>query len=194
MCNERILILCEGPTVRSYAQALISEMPRAIRRVVSVEVFFQQKPDPKKLIAEARRLERRGAAERNPYTAVWLFFEAGEITTLQEALASIEGSIYRAAYAYPCIESWYALHFDQLDKPYTDLTVAMQELSRFWPEYRRIGFNPLPKLRDTLTDALLRARKLNDLMPLDQATGSYPMYVTVPDLINYLEELKQRYG
>lgn len=194
MCNERILILCEGPTVRCYVQALISELPRVIRRVVTVEVFFQNEPNSDRLITEAHRLENKAVRERNPYTSIWLCLEVGEVATLNRTLASINGTNYRLAYAAPCIETWYALHFQQLDRPYADSALALQELNRYWPEYRRIGFNPLPMLRDSLPTALSRAEALNELSRLEDTSSAHPLYVTVPDLIKYLEKLKKQYG
>lgn len=190
--NERILILCEGPTVCLYGKSMLAELPRCIQRAISVETFFQKGGNPTGLVIEAKRREWVAKRERNPFDIIWLFFESDHKGKLGQALQFAKQNKYRAAYAYICIEHWFILHFEHLAKPFTDGDEAMKYLTMLWPEYRKRGFNAYRELKGRLETAVERAQSINDSYNGSMSANLNNPYFTVQELVWFFEEIKQR--
>jgi len=189
--NKRILILCEGMTEYIYARSLQMELPRALQRSVSVEIFYPDQNDPKSLAMEARRKVHEATRDRNPFDHVWLFFDHDNWPQLADAFRIIERERYNIAYTSICIEHWFILHFEHCGRAFRTGEEALRYLNRLWPEYHKTRTNAYKELKDRLELAIERANMLNRNGLVDLQPEERNPYFTLQALIGFFNELKQ---
>lgn len=192
--NKRILILCEGVTESLYAKALRAELPKPLQRSVAIEIDHSHKNDPWHLANEAVKRARKAKKERNPYDAVWLFFDHDNSPHLQRVFELVKKEQYHIAFTAICFEHWLILHYENCGRAFQNADEAIKYLRKFWPEYHKTKSKAFEELRYKLEVAIKRA----DVLVRNQEAGT-PVYMqnphfTIPALVRYFDGLKAEYG
>ena len=189
--NKRILILCEGLTEYFYAKALQSELPRSLQRSIAIEIIFNSNNDPRSLATEAKIRKRRAKEERNPYDAIWIFFDNDNWPKLETAFKIIESEKISIAYSSLCIEHWFILHFEDCGRSFQKGTEALNHLKTKWPAYHKTKINHYQEIKHNLEAAIQRAKVLRKTVQLDQPIHRRNPYFTIDKLIDFFRGLEQ---
>lgn len=189
--NKRILVLCEGFTEYLYAKALKMELPRSLQRAVSVEIEFGKQNDPKSLARQAGKKMKTAKKERNPYDAVWIFFDNDNNPRLREAFDIIAKNNLHEAYSSICIEHWFILHFEECGRAFQNGEEALRYLQKFWPQYHKTKSNAFQELRNNLDLAIKRSQKLAQNPASGVAAYTRNPYFTIGNLISFFNNLKK---
>jgi hypothetical protein len=191
--NRRILVLCEGLTEYLYAKALQMELPRTIQRSVSVDISLGKQPDPKSLVLEAKRKVSTAKKERNPYEAIWLFFDHDNQPQLREAFELMEKEGFKMAYSSICIEHWFIMHFENCGRAFANGDEAVKYLRKYIPDYHKTKTNAFKVLRDRLEDAIIRVDLLIKKIDEEQRIEQRNPFFTINDFLRYIEGIKEDY-
>lgn len=191
LVNERILILCEGITEYMYAKSLQRDLPRVLQRSISVEIIFQSQNDPRSLALNARKKVKMAHRDRNPYDAVWLFFDNDNSPNLAEAFRIINKEGFRVAYTSICFEHWFILHFESCGRPFNSGQEALKYLQKLWPGYHKTRSNPYIELKDKLDHAVKRAELLVRNPAEHREIFEINPYFSVQELIDFFKKLKE---
>lgn len=194
--GKYILIIPEGWCEYNYAQSLKSSLPRDKQRSISVEM---PRPDYKntavQLLSKAVRLITKAKKDKNPYDAVWLFFDNDNQTELEHVFRKIESAGIKMAYSSISIEHWFILHLENIRTPYINSRQALRKIESLWEdrfnkEYHKTKVNHFKSLKDYLETAIQRAEQITthseeDDIPLAQRNP----YFTVQELITFFRGL-----
>ena len=187
--NKRILILCEGETEYFYAKALQAELPRHLRRTITIEIDYNSRHDPINLVKEARRRKSKARKEKNPYDSIWLFFDNDNYPNLNLAFDIIHSESFSIAFSSICIEHWFILHFQDCGRAFTDCRKAFSYLKRIWPEYHKTKLKHYMVLRETLNIAIDRAKILKRNSDPDIPVFQRNPYFTIDKLIDFFDNI-----
>ncbi|MBA3900375.1 MAG: RloB domain-containing protein [Bacteroidetes bacterium] len=188
--NLRILVLCEGETEYFYAKALQMELPRDLQRVISIEIDYNAKNDPRNLAKEAKKRKEKARKEGNPFDKVWLFFDNDNWPQLKEAFEIIHREGFQIAYSSICIEHWFILHFENCGRAFQNGDEALSYIKRLWPEYHKTRIKHYSFLKDKLNEAISRAAVLRNNSSPDRLLHEKNPYFTIDKLIEYFAELR----
>jgi hypothetical protein len=189
--NKRILILCEGETEYFYAKALQSTLPRDKQRGLSIDTFINKPNDPKSLAQEAKKRVISARRERNAYSEVWVFFDNDNWPQLNDAFEIIRKEQFRYAYCSICFEHWFILHFEFCGRTFANGDQAITYLKRLWPEYHKTKLKHFEILKESLPEAMQRAKTIRKNSDPDRGIHLKNPYVTIDYLIEFFEELKK---
>lgn len=182
------MILCEGVTEKLYATSLRSDLPRNLQRSISVEIAVGDLQDPLHLMKEAIAKRKKASKEKNPYEAIWLFFDHDNWPQLREALSLMEREGFEIAITALCLEHWFILHFEECGRPFQEGKHVVRYLKRFWPAYHKTKQNHYVLLKDNLETAIQRAEGINKRQ-LELPLVARNPYCSVPELIRYFRSL-----
>lgn len=189
--NKRILIICEGMTENLYAKALRAELPKTLQRSVAIEIDYSSKNDPLHLVNEAIKRARKAKKERNPYDAVWLFFDHDNSPHLQRVFELVEKEQYHVAFTAICFEHWLILHYENCGRAFQAAEEAMRHLKKHWPTYHKTKSKAFVELRDKLDVAMERAALLVKNQEAEMPVHMHNPHFTIPDLVRYFDGLEK---
>lgn len=187
--GKKVLILCEGHTEYIYAKGLKSELPRQVKRSLSIEISCPKKNDPLSLVNTARNKSDNAKKENDPYDAIWLFFDNDGWPQLRQAHEKIAKLNFYAAYTSYCIENWFLIHYVNTGRSFTSCTDVKAELIKHWPDYNKTGHNFYKHLSSNLNDAISRAGIINNNHAPSTKIHQRNPFFTIPELIDYLFNL-----
>ncbi|MCC6548596.1 MAG: RloB domain-containing protein [Ignavibacteriaceae bacterium] len=194
--GKYILILPEGWCEYNYAMALKKSLPRDKQRSISVEM-----PSPgakntvKHLMQKAVRLKAKAKQDKNPYDAVWLFFDNDNQSGLKDVFRKLKLLEIRIAYCSISIEHWFILHLEDIRTPFANSDEALRKIKMLWrshfnSDYHKTTIKHFDKLKEDLDTAAKRAEQIwkqaeKDGIPIEERNP----YFTIPDLISYFTSL-----
>lgn len=161
--GQHILIIPEGWCEYNYAQALKHSLPRDKQRSISVEM---PKPNNEnsafQLLDKAEVMIKKARRDKNPYDAVWIFFDNDNQPNLAAFFQRLASTAVRIAYSSMCIEHWFIIHFENNRQAYQNAHQALQRIETLWQQhfnqtYHKTKVNHFEKLKGNLTTAMERA-------------------------------------
>lgn len=185
--NKRILILCEGYTEYYYAMALKDQLPREKQRSIQVDVDVPRRNDPRNLAKEAGLLAKMARVEKNPFDAVWLFFDYDKHPGLHTAFQIIEREGFRPAFTAFCLEFWFILHFEDCRLAFDSGKETLIYLKKYWPQYHKTKIAHFNVLKEQLPVARQRAELLRKQWSEKDPIFHNNPYVTVDQLVDFFE-------
>jgi len=128
-------------TEKYYATSLRSELSRSLQRSIAVEIAVGDVQDPLHLVKEAIMKSKKANKEKNPYEAIWLFFDHDNWPQLQEALLLSEKEGFKLAYSALCLEHWFILHFQDCGRAFQKGEEVVNYLKKHWAIYHKTKMN-----------------------------------------------------
>lgn len=174
-----------------YAKALQQELPRALQHSVAIEIDYSHQNDPLSLAKEANRRAMKARKERNPYDAVWLFFDHDNHPRLQAAFELAVKQKFELAYTAICFEHWLILHYENCGRAFQNANEAIQYLKKFLPSYHKTKSKVFEALRDRMELAIERANLFIRNQDADQALHLRNPHFTIPELIHFFGRLRE---
>ena len=164
--GKHILIIPEGWCEYNYAQALKHSLPRDKQRSITIEM---PKPNNKnnafQLLDKAKKMIRKATQDKNPYDAVWIFFDNDNQPNLPNFFQSLPDTKVQIAYSSICIEHWFIIHFEENRQAYQNADQALQRINTLWQQhlnqnYHKTKINHFEMLKGNITTALQRANNI----------------------------------
>lgn len=164
--GQHILIIPEGWCEYNYAQALKHSLPRDKQRSISVEM---PKPNNEnsafQLLDKAEVMIKKARRDKNPYDAVWIFFDNDNQPNLTAFFQSLSNTTIKIAYSSMCIEHWFVIHFENNRQAYQNAHQALQRIETLWQQnfnqtYHKTKVNHFEKLKGNVTTAMERANTI----------------------------------
>ncbi len=195
---KRILVIPEGWTEYKYAMNLKSDMlAREKQRSISVTI-----PQPnnensaKQLLAKALAEIKKAKREKNPYDAIWLFFDKDENIGLREVFHQAEQlEIIQLAYSCISMEHWFLLHLEDSRQTFATSAEAKRRLEVLWQNcfgrpYSKTDDKLYDSLREHLDLALERSAQIERQAQRDETPPHIRNpYFTLHRLIGYFRGL-----
>lgn len=164
--GQHILIIPEGWCEYNYAQAFKHSLPRDKQRSISVEM---PKPNNEnsafQLLDKAEVMIKKAKRDKNPYDAVWIFFDNDNQPNLPAFFQKLSNTPVNIAYSSMCIEHWFIIHFENNRQAYQNAHQALQRIETLWQQhfnqtYHKTKVNHFEKLKGNLTTAMERANSI----------------------------------
>jgi hypothetical protein len=194
--GQHILIIPEGWCEYNYAQALKHSLPRNKQRSISVEM---PKPNNEnsafQLLDKAEVMIKKARRDKNPYDAVWIFFDNDNQPNLAEFFQKQSNTSVRIAYSSMCIEHWFIIHIENNRQGYQNAHQALQRIETLWQQnfnqsYHKTKVNHFEKLKGYLTTAMERADAITQQAIADETPlfNRNPFF-TIQELIQFFQSL-----
>jgi hypothetical protein len=194
--GQHILIIPEGWCEYNYAQALKHSLPRNKQRSISVEM---PKPNNEnsafQLLDKAEVMIKKARRDKNPYDAVWIFFDNDNQPNLAAFFQKQSNTSVRIAYSSMCIEHWFIIHFENNRQAYQNGHQALQRIETLWKQnfnqsYHKTKVNHFEKLKGYLTTAMERADTITQQAIADETPlfNRNPFF-TIQEFIQFFHSL-----
>ena len=185
-----MLIVCEGKkTEPMYFQGLVNQYRLSTANVVVAGIGS----DPRRLVAIAKKLEKKERLRGDSYDEVYCVFDRDQHVHFQTASRDAQSAKLKLARSWPCFEYWLVLHFVYHRRPYaasgnrSAAQNCVRDLKRYLPGYTKGMAGVYKNLEDRLNTAKSNAeRALSDVA----ATGTPDPSTEVHLLVAYLQALK----
>jgi len=194
--GQHILIIPEGWCEYNYAQALKHSLPRDKQRSISVEM---PKPNSEnsafQLLDKAEVMIKKARSDKNPYDAVWIFFDNDNQPNLTAFFQSLSNTTIKIAYSSMCIEHWFIIHFENNRQAYQNAHQALQRIETLWQQnfnqgYHKIKVNHFEKLKGNLTTAMERAHTITQQAVADETpVFNRNPFFTIQNFIQFFHSL-----
>lgn len=157
--GKHILIIPEGWCEYNYAQALKASLPRDKQRSISVEM---PKPNSEnkalQLLGKAQTMLKKATRDKNPFDAIWIFFDNDNQPNLAQYFNRLNNSI-RIAYSSICFEHWFIIHLENNRRSHPTADHALQRIEILWrnqfnQEYDKTQINHFEKLKNFIPIAI----------------------------------------
>lgn len=191
---KRILIIPEGWCEYNYAQALKKSLPKEKQRGISVEMPNNEN-NAIQLLGKAERSIKNARSDKNPYDAIWIFFDNDNQPNLTDFFQKLSNTSVNIAYSSMCIEHWFIMHFEDNRQAYPNAQQALQRIKTLWQKhfeqnYHKTKVNHFEKLNDRLTTAINRA----DVITQQAEANATPMaqrnpFFTIQKFIQFFQTL-----
>ena len=161
--GKHILIIPEGWCEYNYAQSLKHSLSRDKQRSISVEM---PKPNNEnnafQLLTKAEAMIKNARRDKNPYDAVWIFFDNDNQPNLLPFFQRLNNSSVQIAYSSICIEHWFIIHFENNRQSYRNAHHTLQRIETLWHNhfsqpYHKTKINHFEKLKYKMPIAIDRA-------------------------------------
>lgn len=195
---ERVLIVCEGSKSEpNYFRGLIGYYEI---NTANVTVDGSCGSDPTSVVDYAIRLYREELNKNEgPYDRVYCVMDRDAHAKFDEAMDKLKAQkpavVFFSAVSVPCFEYWLLLHFCYIRSAFTTVgkassgAAALAELKKFWPKYGKGNEDVFEYLKNQINDAKANAvRAWADA----QLTGSLNPSTTVHELVDYLQNIKNK--
>lgn len=146
LTNKRILILCEGKTEKFYLENLRNSLPRQLQRDIRLEITNAKESEPKKIIQELKRKEKKARKEKQSYYDSRIVFD-DDRRSLNTFFQKIENDKVNFVYNSISVEFWFLLHFKNTSRQF-------QSSNEVIPELEKAGLKPYSKTDKELWDKL----------------------------------------
>ena len=194
--GQYILIIPEGWCEYNYAQALKHSLPRDKQRSISVEM---PKPSNEnsafQLLEKAEIMIKKARRDKNPYDAVWIFFDNDNQPNLAGFFQRFSNTPVQIAYSSMCIEHWFIIHFENNRQAYQNAHQALQRIETLWQHnfnqpYHKTKVNHFEKLNENLTSAMERANTIMQQAEADETpVANRNPFFTIQNFIHFLQAL-----
>lgn len=194
--GQHILVIPEGWCEYNYTQALRNSLPRDKQRSISVEM---PKPNNEnnaaQLLDKAEKMLRKARRDKNPYDAVWIFFDNDNQPHLAAFFQILSNIPIRVAYSSICIEHWFIIHVEDNRQSYQNAHHALQRIERLWQnefnqDYHKTKANHFEKLKDRMPIAIERANSIAQQAVADGIPlASRNPFFTMQEFIQYFQNL-----
>lgn len=194
--GQHILIIPEGWCEYNYAQALKQSLPRDKQRSISVEM---PKPNNEnsafQLLDKAEIMIRKARRDKNPYDAVWIFFDNDNQPNLSSFFQKLNNTSVQIAYSSMCIEHWFILHFENNRQAYQTAQQASQRIDTLWQSnfnqpYHKTKVNHFEKLKNNLAIAIQRANAITQQAEADETpVANRNPFFTIQNFIEFFKSL-----
>jgi hypothetical protein len=194
--GQHILVIPEGWCEYNYAQALKESLQKDKQRSISVEM---PKPNYKnsalQLLDKAEKMIKKAKRDKNPYDAVWIFFDNDNQPNLAAFFQKQSNTSVRIAYSSICIEHWFIIHFENNRQVYQNAHQALQRIETLWQQnfnqsYHKTKVNHFEKLKVYLTTAMERAYTITQQAIADETPlfNRNPFF-TIQEFIQFFQSL-----
>ncbi|GMU86499.1 MAG: hypothetical protein AMXMBFR48_17410 [Ignavibacteriales bacterium] len=149
----------------------------------------------KQLIQKAVRLKVKAKQDKNPYDAVWLFFDNDNQPGLKDVFRKLKLLDIKIAYSSISIEHLFVLHLENIRTPFANSDETLRKIKPLWrshfnSDYHKTTIKHFEKLKENLDTAVKRAEQIRkqaekDGIPIEERNP----YFTIPDLISYFTSL-----
>lgn len=194
--GQHILIIPEGWCEYNYAQALKHSLPRDKQRSISVEM---PKPNNEnsafQLLYKAEIMIKKARRDKNPYDAVWIFFDNDNQPNLAGFFQKLSNTPVQIAYSCMCIEHWFIIHFENNRQAYQNAHQALQRIETLWQNifnqpYHKTKINHFEKLNESLATAMERANTITLQAEVDETPlADRNPFFTIQNFIQFFQSL-----
>lgn len=191
---KRILILPEGWCEYNYAQALKNSLPRDKQRGIEMPRPNNEN-NASQLLDKAERNIRKARSDKNPYDAVWIFFDNDNQPNLTDFFQKLSNTPIEIAYSSMCIEHWFIIHFEDNRQAYPNAQQALQRIETLWQNnfnqpYHKTKVNHFEKLKDNLTTAIQRANTISQQAEENETPMALRNpFFTIQKLVQFFQNL-----
>jgi hypothetical protein len=147
------------------------------------------------LLAKAESMIQKANRDKNPYDAVWIFFDNDNQTNLSAFFQKQIRSNVQIAYSSICIEHWFIIHLQDVRQAYPNAQQALERLKTLWQnqfqqDYHKTKINHYERLKAFIPTAILRANQINrqannQNIPLANRNP----YFTIQEFIGFFQNL-----
>jgi len=194
--GKHILIIPEGWCEYNYAQSLKHSLSRDKQRSISVEM---PKPNNEnsafQLLAKAEAMIKNARRDKNPYDAVWIFFDNDNQPNLTPFFQRLNNSSVQIAYSSICIEHWFIIHFENNRQSYRNAHHTLQRIETLWynyffQPYHKTKINHFEKLKYKMPFAIDRATQIKRQSEANEMQmASRNPYFTIQEFIQFFQNL-----
>lgn len=194
--GQHILIIPEGWCEYNYAQALKNSLPRDKQRSISVEM---PKPNNEntafQLLDKAEIMIKKARRDKNPYNAVWIFFDNDNQPNLAGFFQRLSNTQVQIAYSSMCIEHWFIIHFEDNRQAYPNAQQALQRIETLWQNnfnqpYHKTKIIHFEKLKSNLATAMERANAITQQAEADETPiANRNPFFTIQNFIQFFQSL-----
>lgn len=194
--GKHILIIPEGWCEYNYAQGLKHSLPRDKQRSITVEM---PKPNNQnsanQLLDKAEIMIKKAKRDKNPYDAVWIFFDNDNQPNLAAFFQRLTNTTVQIAYSSMCIEHWFIIHFENNRKGYQNAHQALQRIETLWQHhfnqiYHKTKVNHYEKLKENLATAMERANSITQQTEADATpVPNRNPFFTIQNFIQFFQSL-----
>jgi len=194
--GKYILIIPEGWCEYNYAQALKQSLPRDKQRSISIEM---PKPGNEnsafQLLDKAEGMIKKAKRNKNPYDAVWVFFDNDNQPNLATFFQRLSNTPVQIAYSSMCIEHWFIIHLENNRQVYQNAHQALQRIEALWQQYfnqsyHKTKVNHFEKLKENLTTAIKRANTITQQAEADaMPVANRNPFFTIQNFIHFFQSL-----
>lgn len=194
--GQHILIIPEGWCEYNYAQALKNSLPRDKQRSISVEM---PKPNNEnsapQLLDKAESMIKKARSHKNPYDAVWIFFDNDNQPNLEPFFERLKNFPVKMAYSCICIEHWFIIHFENNRQAYQNANQALQQIETLWrnqcnQEYHKTRVNHFEMLKERMQIAMERADSITQQADKDEIpVANRNPFFTIQKFIQFFRDL-----
>jgi hypothetical protein len=194
--GQHILVIPEGWCEYNYAQALKHSLPRDKQRSISVEMPIPNNENSAfQLLDKAEKMIKKAKRDKNPYDAVWIFFDNDNQPNIAAFFQKQSNTSVRIAYSSMCIEHWFIIHFENNRQAYQNALQALQRIETLWQQnfnqsYHKTKVNHFEKLKGYLKTAMERADAIRQQAIADETPlfNRNPFF-TIQELIQFFQSL-----
>lgn len=194
--GKHILIIPEGWCEYNYAQTLKKSLSREKQRSILVEM---PKPNNEnnalQLLNKPRLLSAKARRDKNPYDAIWIFFDNDNQPYLTDIFNQLSSEIIQVAYSCISIEHWFLIHLEDNRQAFLNSTQAEKKLQSLWKKhfnqrYHKTKLNHYQILKSLQSNAIRVSKAIrmhNEIENIPQSKRN--PYFTIDQMINYFDSL-----
>lgn len=188
--DDRVLIVCEGKKSEpTYLEDLVDRYGLSTANVVIEGIGS----DPGRVVATAKRLEKKERRIGESYDVVYCVFDHDEHEHFNSASQEARDARLKLARSWPCFEYWLVLHFVYHRKPYarsgnkSAAQNCVRDLKKHLHGYTKGMSGVYDDLEDLLETAKSNAKRaLSDAKATERPNPSTEVHL----LVAYLQSLQ----